>query len=389
MSNRLQVIGKVSLVALVGALVAAPALTQQSGSPIARYTVDAGTTSGMGAMGGGGAAAAMSILRGGGSNQVSHELMLRLGSTRTATAPAADHFMPQGAGLGASVPLVTPERVSAPPGEPGQMPQGQMPQGRLLLFWGCGEHAPPNQPVIIDFSKLARGQIPPGLYAQALNLPDDWRILQGNATTYGEWPNSRDGKSVPANASLLGAHRIAGNYSPEINFTLDDDFMGVVLGTSHHEPLTRAHVEWERALEAKTASGEWNYAINGETLRRFWRAGMERANAVPGLEYVATVGMRGDGDEAMSEQTAIPLLEQIVADQRKIIADVTGRPAAATPQVWALYKEVQDYYDQGMRVPDDVTLLFSDDNWGQIRRLPVASALGGHEKRKGFLCECR
>ena len=150
--------------------------------------------------------------------------------------------------------------------------------------------------------------------------------------------------------------------------------MGVVLGTSHHEPLTRAHVEWERALEAGTASGDWNYATNAETLRRFWREGMARAEAVPGLDYVATIGMRGDGDEAMSEQTAIPLLEAIVAGQRAIIAEVTGRPAAETPQVWALYKEVQDYYDQGMRVPDDVTLLFSDDNWGQIRRLPDPAA---------------
>jgi hypothetical protein len=150
--------------------------------------------------------------------------------------------------------------------------------------------------------------------------------------------------------------------------------MGVVLGTSHHEPLTRAHVEWERALAAKRAAGDWNYASNAEGLRRFWREGIERADAVPGLDYVATVGMRGDGDEAMSEETAIPLLERIVADQRGIIAEVTGRPAAQTPQVWALYKEVQDYYDQGMRVPDDVTLLFSDDNWGQIRRLPDPAA---------------
>ncbi|WP_187388999.1 glycosyl hydrolase 115 family protein, partial [Yersinia ruckeri] len=68
------------------------------------------------------------------------------------------------------------------------------------------------------------------------------------------------------------------------------------------------------------------------------------------------------------------LLEQVVADQRRIIAEVTGKPASATPQVWALYKEVQDYYDHGMKVPDDVTLLFSDDNWGQLRRLPDPAA---------------
>ncbi|HEY4936984.1 MAG TPA: glycosyl hydrolase 115 family protein, partial [Puia sp.] len=57
-------------------------------------------------------------------------------------------------------------------------------------------------------------------------------------------------------------------------------------------------------------------------------------------------------------------------DQRKILENVTGKPASETPQLWALYKEVQDYYDKGMRVPDDVTLLLCDDNWGNIRRLP-------------------
>ena len=89
-------------------------------------------------------------------------------------------------------------------------------------------------------------------------------------------------------------------------------------------------------------------------------------------ESIVTVGMRGDGDMPMTEGSNIALLERIVADQRTIIAQVTEKDASATPQLWALYKEVQDYYDKGMRVPDDVTLLFSDDNWGNIRRLPSA-----------------
>jgi len=88
-------------------------------------------------------------------------------------------------------------------------------------------------------------------------------------------------------------------------------------------------------------------------------------------ENIVTIGMRGDGDLPMTNGSNIALLERIVADQRRIIADVTRKPASETPQLWALYKEVQDYYDKGMRVPDDVTLLFSDDNWGNIRRLPA------------------
>ena len=141
---------------------------------------------------------------------------------------------------------------------------------------------------------------------------------------------------------------------------------GVVIGTSHHEPMMRAHVEWERY-----GVGAWDYATNAETLRDFWREGVERMGD---HESLVTVGMRGDGDEAMSEDTATALLETVVADQRAIIGEITGRDPAETPQVWALYKEVQDYYDDGMRVPDDVTLLFADDNWGNIRRLPAPGA---------------
>ena len=138
--------------------------------------------------------------------------------------------------------------------------------------------------------------------------------------------------------------------------------MGVLLGTSHHEPMQRAQADWKRE-----GTGPWDYTKNAPVLRSFWRKGIERRGKA---EDPVTIGMRGDGDEPMTEGTATDLLERIVRDQRQIIADVTKRPAAETPQVWALYKEVQDYYDKGMRVPDDVTLLFADDNWGNIRRLP-------------------
>src|SRR5436190_18470992 len=146
-----------------------------------------------------------------------------------------------------------------------------------------------------------------------------------------------------------------------LNAKLADEY-GVVMGTSHHEPMTRAQQEWRRY-----GKGPWNYEQNDSTLRDFWRKGIERMGS---RENIVTIGMRGDGDMPMTEGSNVALLERIVADQRAIIADVTKKPASATPQLWALYKEVQDYYDKGMRVPDDVTLLFADDNWGNIRRLP-------------------
>ncbi|HEY2854230.1 MAG TPA: glycosyl hydrolase 115 family protein [Gemmatimonadaceae bacterium] len=152
-----------------------------------------------------------------------------------------------------------------------------------------------------------------------------------------------------------------------LNAKLADEY-GVVMGTSHHEPMTRAQQEWRRY-----GKGPWNYEQNDSTLRAFWRAGIERMGS---RENIVTIGMRGDGDMPMTQGSNIALLERIVADQRQIIADVTHQPASATPQLWALYKEVQDYYDKGMRVPEDVTLLFSDDNWGNIRRLPNAADRG-------------
>jgi hypothetical protein len=157
-----------------------------------------------------------------------------------------------------------------------------------------------------------------------------------------------------------------------MNPVLADEY-GIVIGTSHHEPLMRAHDEWRRYGKDK---GKWDYAKNDSTLREFWKESMQQRFT---RENIVSVGMRGDGDEPMSRETATNLLEKIVTDQRKIISEVTGKDASETPQLWALYKEVQDYYDKGMRVPDDVTLLLCDDNWGNVRKLPNLDA----KPRKG------
>lgn len=142
------------------------------------------------------------------------------------------------------------------------------------------------------------------------------------------------------------------------------DEMGVVMSTSHHEPMARNHQEYARNRQGW---GPWNYQKNKANLQKFFREGIER---MKGTEQIVTIGMRGDGDEAMSAEADTKLMSQIINDQRKIIADVTGKKASETPQVWALYKEVLDYYDKGMKVPDDVTLLLCDDNWGDVRRVP-------------------
>jgi hypothetical protein len=148
-----------------------------------------------------------------------------------------------------------------------------------------------------------------------------------------------------------------------LNAKLADEY-GIVMGTSHEEPMMRAEKEWVWGHH-----GAWDYATNQKEIDEFWREGMERDK---NYEEVVTLGMRGEGDTPMSANANTQLLERIVADQREILQQTVNPDLTKVPQVWALYKEVQGYYENGMRVPDDVTLLWSDDNWGNLRRLPTA-----------------
>ena len=152
------------------------------------------------------------------------------------------------------------------------------------------------------------------------------------------------------------------NEDDPLNPKLADEY-GIVMGTSHHEPMLRAQQEWKRH-----GTGPWDYSANSAELNNFWTEGIERNK---NYESVITLGMRGDGDMPMSESANVALLEKIVADQRAILANHMNKNLSEIPQDWALYKEVQEYYEKGMRVPDDVTLLWCDDNWGNIRRLPT------------------
>lgn len=197
------------------------AQSDPASGPIARYDMRAGTISGFSG-GAGGLGAAAAIFGGGDGGQAQHELHLRLGSSIAADngRPRADHFMPSGARLGRSVVLATPGVEPAH-----EEWRGERPKGRLLLYWGCGEHAPQGQPVVIDFAQAAADGFPPGVWTTS--IPADFGPTLSNSRTFGHWP-AEDGKSARPDSSLIGAHRVAGNYSPEIGFTLSKDFMAAL-----------------------------------------------------------------------------------------------------------------------------------------------------------------
>ncbi|MFO1486840.1 MAG: glycosyl hydrolase 115 family protein [Verrucomicrobiota bacterium] len=151
------------------------------------------------------------------------------------------------------------------------------------------------------------------------------------------------------------------------NPRLADEY-GIVMGTSHQEPMLRAQKEWDRNLGRKY--GNWNYNNTNQqpVLRQFWREGIHRNR---NYESIITLGLRAENDSGMP--IGRELTEQIVKAQREILAEELNPDLTQVPQMWCLYKEVQDFYHEGLRVPDDVTLLWAEDNWGNIRRLPSAA----------------
>lgn len=218
----------------------------------------------------------------------------------------------------------------------------------------------------------------PAVRYRGIFINDEW-------PSFGTWCNNRFGgvnsKAYTKLFELL--LRLKANYFwPAMwasAFNEDDplspkvaDEMGIVMGTSHHEPMMRAHKEYTKRRDEV---GPWDYARNPERIEKFFTEGIEKSKD---YENIITIGMRGDGDVAMgtgNDADNIKTLKDVISAQRRIISKVHGKKASDVPQLWAIFTEVQRYYDAGFTVPDDVTLLFCDNNWGYIRRM------GGERER--------
>ncbi len=209
-------------------------------------------------------------------------------------------------------------------------------------------------------------------------------FINDESPSFSGWSDKAFKDEVSANGqnSLMYAHmfelilRLKANYLwPAMwgkAFNEDDprspalaDEYGVIMGTSHHEPMMRAQKEY---TSRQKEVGIWDYVTNSENLKKFWREGLDRNK---GYENLVTIGMRGDGDVPMgqgNDEQNTQVLYDVIRDQRQIISDVYGCDASEVPQMWALFTEVQRYYESGMTSPDDVLLMFCDNNWGYIRR---------------------
>ncbi|MFV3126986.1 glycosyl hydrolase 115 family protein [Niveispirillum sp. KHB5.9] len=237
---------------------------------------------------------------------------------------------------------VTPRRVQRLPVDGGRiLSEGPSVQYRGIFLndedWGL-------QPWAAKTYEPETGDIGPKTYARIFELM--WR-LKANLI----WPAMHD--------STKPFYQIAGNAEMAAAY-------GITVGTSHAEPMMRNNVrEWDEA-----ARGPFNFFTNRDAMVDYWR---QRADEVKGFDNIYSIGLRGKHDSAM-EGAATPdaaraAMEQVMGIQRDLLAKAQNRPADQMPQVLTLYKEVLDIYKTGLAVPDDVTLVWPEDNYGYINRL--------------------
>lgn len=183
--------------------------------------------------------------------------------------------------------------------------------------------------------------------------------LKGNYLWPAMWSTtfSEDGKSIPiANAQLA-------------------DKYGIVMGTSHHEPMFRAGLEWQNVYKNYGTSNLWDFSENKDAITKFWEDGVLRNKD---YENLVTLGMRGESDSPLKGgmEENINLLKDVITTQKKLLEK---HDFGDTPKVLTIYKEVEEYWNGSNTVEglkdwdelDDVTIMFADDNFGNVRTLPT------------------
>ncbi len=175
-----------------------------------------------------------------------------------------------------------------------------------------------------------------------------------------------------------------GSEHPQDNIRVADEY-GVVMGTSHHEPMCRAGEEWRHLWQQYTDKYNWDFAVNREGISKFWEDGIKRNKP---YESVITVGMRGEADSALEGglQYNIDLLKDIILTQKSQLA---AEGLADAPKMLVVYKEVEKYWNgdetseglkdwklpDGTSPLDDVVIMLCEDNYGNVRSLPVTEKL--------------
>jgi hypothetical protein len=293
------------------------------------YWMSAATTTGFGMTGRAPSAGdMMAMAMGGGmSGKPAKTLSLDLGSKLPpAGPPAAQTAIPPTMNMGPVLLLKTPKPEKAQPYQPDKEPEDfERPKGKILLFWGCGETARPGQPLVIDFAKMAAGQVPPNLFAGE-RVRIAYPPSASKWPTWGGWPNDDkpSQKGIPANASLLGAHKVTGNYTPEIDFTLSQDWLAPLTMTETKTAAGAAMLGWNSVPAATSYFAQMMGAAEGSeeegSTMVFWSSS-ELQTFMSGLsDYIAPA----EAARLVGKKQLMPPTQTSCAIPKEAVAAVEG-----------------------------------------------------------------
>lgn len=255
-----------------------------------------------------------------------------------------------------------------------------------MVFWGDAKPHTKNEILISLDSKILSKE--PSVKYRGFFINDEW-------PAFGKWCFEKYG-GVNAKAYekvfefLL---RLKGNYlwpamwnssfwedGPGLKNAELANELGVIMGTSHHEPLCRAGVEWQNQYKQYSDDPSWNFIKNKDGISQFWKDGLERSKD---FENIITIGMRGENDSKLLGEEAslkdnIEVVKNAITTQNQIIKSIINKELKEIPRMLAIYKEVEDFYFgdnnfSGLRDWSelyDVILLLSDDNHGNLRSIP-------------------
>ncbi len=245
------------------------------------------------------------------------------------------------------------------------------------VWWGDVRPHSKNKLSLADDFRIEK--TPSVQYRGIFINDEDWSIRKWSQDNMGPQTYKRLFElmlRLRANIIWPAMHDVSpGFFTVKGNKEMADSF-GILIGTSHCEPLLRNNVaEWN-----VKERGAYNYITNREAVKKYWA---ERLKQVKGSEEFFTIGMRGIHDGSMegvkTPEEKLNGLQQVIDDQRELIKKYYSKDVEKVPQVFIPYKEVLEIYESGLRVPDDVTLMWCDDNYGYLTRLPDAE----QQKRKG------
>lgn len=347
--------------------------------PVAVYWMSIDTASGlpMGGMGGGGGPSMMDIGRmmmgGGMEGGANRSMLLELGSQRSAGGtPAAVHEIPSGLKMGASLPLETPQQARrSEPREDGVPENFEKPRGRMLIFWGCGEQAGSGQPYVVDFARMAQGEVPQGLVSRRVNVARGPSVSRSR--TYGDWPNQRDSQRVPGDASLIGDHQVKGNYSPDIKFSLADKY-------EFMEPVNLA--------QARSGGGvkvSWNSVANAQG---YFASAMGSKEGTEDVVFWSSSNSREFGDQLMTwlppREVARLIKERVVLPASTTECVVPAQFVVAAPSAFLrfiAYGEEANFVHPPR--PQDPRVDWNQEWAAKVRLKSTATAMLGEEGMGG------